>query len=97
MKAINKETKKYDEIVWKWEHCNKGKNLFEAYSSKVSKEKYNTFNEIAQRAMNTEGYNHDLKVVAASSSYYSTMYSFTLKDITFIVYDTYNNTFVIEY
>ncbi len=97
MKAINKSTKKYDEIVWKWEHCNKGKNLFEAYSSKVSEEKYNTFNKIEERAMTTEGYNHDLKVVAASSWYYSTMYSFTLKGITFIVYDTYNNTFVIEY
>lgn len=98
MKAINEGTKKQAEIIWTWEHCNKGRNLYEAYRSKVSAEKYASFNQIEQRAMRTDGYNHDLKVTGASSWFYSTMYTFTDEHgWTFIVYDTHSNTYLVPY
>lgn len=98
MKSINIGTKKYEELVWTWEHCNKGANLHQAYAGKVSQEKYDSFNKIEERAQHTEGYNHDLKVVASSSWFYSTMYTFTDdKGWTFIVYDTHANTFLVPY
>ena len=96
MKTINKGTKKYNEILWTWNNVNKGENLNQAYKGRVSSEKYSTFNDIWYRAHETEGYNHDLKVVAASSWFYSTMYSFSIDEHTFVVYDTHANTYMIE-
>ena len=97
MKTVNKGTKKYDEIVWKWEHCNCGDSIEKAYRTKPSTEKMRTFKDIWFRATQTKGYNHDLKVVSASCWFYSTMYSFTLEDKNFLVYDTPSNTFILEY
>ena len=97
MKTVNKGTKKWEEIVWKWEHCNKGGDIEKAYRTKPSAEKIRTFNDIRFRANQTEGYNHDLKVVGASCWFYSTMYSFTRESKIFLVYDTPSNTFVLEY
>ena len=96
MTTINKGTQKHRDLVWTWENCNKGKDLYSAYSGRVSQEKYDTFNDIWFRATQTEGYNHDLKVVAASSWFYSTMYSFTRDGKTFVVYDTHVNTYIFE-
>lgn len=96
MKTINKGTQKYAQVLWTWERVNKGENLGQAYRGKVSQEKMDTFNDIWFRAHHTEGYNHDLKVVASSSWYYSTMYSFTRDGKTYVVYDTHANTYIFE-
>lgn len=96
MKIINKGTKKYEQLLWTWENCNKGSDLYNAYRGTVSHEKYRTFNDIWFRAKQTEGYNDDLKVVATSSWFYSTMYSFTQDARTFVVYDTHANTYMFE-
>ena len=96
MTTINKGTKKYQQVLWTWENVNRGKDLNSAYRGRVSQEKYDTFNDIWFRATQTEGYNHDLKVVAASSWFYSTMYSFTVEAKTYVVYDTHANTFIFE-
>lgn len=96
MTRLNKGTKKYNGALWTWENVNKGEDLYQAYKGTVSKEKYDTFNDIWYRAHQTEGYNHDLKVVAASSWVYSTMYSFTIEGITNVVYDTVGNTYIFE-
>ena len=96
MKSINIGTKKYNELVWKWENCNKG-SIFEAYD-RPSSAKVSSYQDIVIRATNTEGYNNDIKVVGAGSWNYSTMYSFTdNKGWTFIVYDTADNTYLIPY
>lgn len=96
MIKVNKGTKKYDQLLWTWNNCNKGEDLHQAYRGAVSSEKYHTFDDIWFRATQTEGYNHDLKVTAASSWFYSTMYSFTQEDITYVVYDTHANTYIFE-
>ena len=96
MKKINKGTKKYEQALWTWNNVNKGEDLYQAYRGTVSKEKYDTFNDIWFRATKTEGYNHDLKVVAASSWVYSTMYSFTQDNKTYVVYNTVGNTYIFE-
>lgn len=96
MTRLNKGTKKYEHALWTWENVNKGDNLFQAYKSRVSDEKNDTFNKIEKRAFDTDGYNGDLKVVASSSWFYSTMYSFTVNDITNVVYDTVGNTYIFE-
>ena len=96
MIKVNKGTIKHEELLWKWEHCNKGKNLNHAYRGKVSEEKNKTFNDICFRATQTDGYNHDLKVVASNTYFYSTMYSFTVDNQTFVVYDTHANTYIFE-
>lgn len=96
MTKVNKGTKKYESILWTWNNCNKGANLYQAYATRVSQEKYDTFDAIKRRAHNTMGYNCDLKVVAASSWFYSTMYSYTENGTTFVVYDTHANTYIIE-
>lgn len=96
MKSINYGTKKAEQIIWTWEHVNKG-SIHEAYA-RPSADKVNSFYKIAERAQRTEGYNHDIKVVGANSFNYSTMYSFTDdKGWTFIVYDTVSNTFITPY
>lgn len=96
MVKVNKGTIKHEELLWKWQNCNKGKDLNQAYRGKVSSEKNSSFNDIWFRAKQTEGYNDDLKVVAASSWFYSTMYSFTIDKQTFVVYDTHANTYIFE-
>ena len=96
MIRINKGTKKYQRALWTWTNCNKGKDLYQAYRGRVSQEKYDTFNDIWFTASKTEGYNHDLKVVAASSWFYSTMYSFTRDGKTFVVYNTHATVYYFE-
>lgn len=96
MTRLNKGTKKYESALWTWNNTFKGYNLFQAYKSRVSDEKYDTFDKIAKRAFDTKGYNYDLKVVASSSWFYSTMYSFTVDGKTNVVYDTVGNTYIFE-
>lgn len=96
MVRVNKGTKKYAQLLWTWEHCNRGEDLSEAYRGKVSADKNKSFNDIWFRAKQTEGYNDDLKVTGANTSFYSTMYSFTVDNQTNVVYDTHANTYIFE-
>lgn len=95
MTKINKGTKKYDAIMWTFKNAFKGHTIFDAYTS-PSQKKVSSFLEIENRAKNTAGYNHDLKISAAGCQNYSTIYSYTENNTTFIIYDTKSNTFVIE-
>ena len=96
MIKVNKGTKKYKQLLWTWENCYKGDSVYNAYKGKISSDKLNSFEEIVKRAIETKGYNYDIKVVAASAWYYSTMYSYTENDQIFVVYDTYANTYILE-
>ena len=71
-------------------------NIWQAYA-RPSHRKVSTYEEIVKRASETEGYNHDLSVCGANSSFYSTVYSFTDEaGKTFIVKDTHTNTYIVE-
>lgn len=93
MTIVKAGTKKAQAMIWEWEHCYKGNDVEEAYG-RCSSAKISSFKEIWFRAHQTEGYNHDLKVTAAGSQFYSTMYSYTREDGTYLVKDTYCNTYI---
>ena len=95
MTSINPGTKKAEAMIWEWKNCNKGANVNAVYN-KCSKIKQLTFQDIELRACGTEGYNHDLKVTSANCNFYSTMYSFTNDEGTFLVKDTASNTFILK-
>jgi len=86
MTEVNPFTKKGRGILYDYEHCNYG-DIEDAYT-RPSCTKVRTYREIEQRAENTPGYNNDLKVVAKSSHFYSTIYTYTDGGTTFIVKDT---------
>lgn len=94
MIAVNKETKQGADMLWYWNNRNYG-DITKAYS-KPSSTKVSTFNDIKLRAESTEGYNHDLKVVAKSSNFYSTMYSYTVNGDTYLVKDTKCCTYILK-
>lgn len=70
-------------------------SIYEAYNNPSSAKK-NAYYEIECRAYSTDGYNHDLTVVGASSHFFSTMYSYTDEQGTHIVYDTHSDTKVVD-
>lgn len=94
MTTIKKGTKLYNAIMWDYMNLNKG-DIFEAYN-RPSPAKIRSYKDIENRALNTAGYNYDLKVVACSSHFYSTIYSYIENGKKYIVKDTYANTYVIE-
>lgn len=94
MTKVNLGTKLADKILWTFNHVNYG-SIYEAYGT-CSAKKINSWKEIESRARETEGYNHDLKVVARSCHFYSTMYSFTNDEGKFIVYDTAGDTKILK-
>lgn len=92
---VNLGTKQASRMIWEWNNCNKGDDVRTAYS-KCSSTKKDTFDAIRRRACETAGYNHDLKVTGANCYSYSTMYSVTNNEGTFIVKDTSCNTFILK-
>lgn len=95
MTVVNPETKKADALLWEYTHCYKGKTLSDVYST-CSCRKIESFNNIRMRCFETEGYNKDLKITGSNCDTYSTMYTFTNADGTFLVKDTYCNTFILK-
>ena len=95
MTIVNLGTKKAEAMTWEWKNRNKGDDVRSVYG-KCSSTKKETFDEIRRRACATEGYNHDLKVTRANCNFYSTMYSYTNGDGTFLVKDTYCDTFILK-
>ena len=93
MTIVNAGTKKAEAMIWEWKNCYRGRSVNDVYG-KCSAVKKSSFNDIELRACCTEGYSHDLKVTGANCNTYSTMYSFTNAEGTFLVKDTYCNTFI---
>lgn len=97
MKIVNPGTKEAAHIIalfkdLKW--SNKG-SIYEAYG-KPSSVKINAWESIARRARGTEGYNKDLRCTSATCYFFSTIYSYTRPDGTFIVYDTPSYTKIVK-
>lgn len=89
MITVNPKTKEAQGIISlfkddKW--SNKG-SIYEAYG-RPSATKVAVWNDIVQRAANTQGYNHDIRVTSCNTYRFSTMYSYTNDEGTFIIYDT---------
>ena len=97
MRLIKTGTKEAQGIInlftSKW--SNKG-DIFEAYG-KPSATKISIWREIEKRAKATEGYNDDLRVCSRNGWVFSTLYSYTQNDITYIVCDTKSETKVAEW
>lgn len=79
-------SKKAKEILWDYANRDYG-DIEDAYT-KPSCYKVSSYREIERRAIKTEGYNYDLKVVAKSCHFYSTVYSYTQDGVKYIVKDT---------
>ena len=94
MTTIKKGTKNYDAFIWEYNRCNNG-DIYDAYKS-PSPAKVRSYKDIENRAKDTNGYNHDLKVTGKSSNFYSTMYTFTENGKKYLVKDTYANTYILE-
>ena len=95
MTVVNPGTKKADAMLWEYTNCYRGRSVNDVYG-RCSAVKKSSFSVIELRACGTEGYNHDLKVTGANCNTYSTMYTFTNADGTFLVKDTYCNTFILK-
>ena len=91
IKRIKNTTKKARAIIdtFNSNYWNRG-TIWEAYQ-KPSSTKVRAYEEILRRALDTEGYNHDLRITGASCHFFSTMYSYTDSEGTHIVYDTPSN------
>lgn len=96
MTRVNAGTKMAEGMIWRWKNCFKGNTVEEAYRTRPSAAKISSFNDIWYRCKNTEGYNDDLKVVSASNFVYTTMYSFTTTEGTFLVMDTKCDTYILK-
>jgi hypothetical protein len=90
---LNPSTKKAAAIVSEWRYNrNRHESIHDAYG-RPSYRKVSTYNDIERRANDTPGYNHDLTVTGANSSFYSTIYSFTDEEGTHIIKDTASNVY----
>ena len=95
MIQVNKDTKKAQEMIWEWRNRIAGKTIEEAYTN-PSADKISSFNDIWFRAKSTTGYNQDLKVTVKNCYSYSTMYTFTNNEGTFLVKDTKSYTYITQ-
>ena len=94
MTNIKANTKKAAAIIREAAYAGKG-DIFQAYG-RPSSEKVKTFLAIKERANNTPGYNHDLRVSGAGSHQYSTIYTVSNPDgTTSYIKDTKCNTFCV--
>ncbi len=92
---VNKGTQKAAWIIWDLEHNTDKRDIHDAYG-RPSVYKVRSFEAIRDRALNTPGYNGDLHISGAGSSFYSTVYSVTADGQTWIIKDTYANTYITE-
>lgn len=95
MTKVNPGTKRAEAMIYEWKNCFKGDSIYAAYG-KCSSDKQSSFEAIRCRACETIGYNHDLKITSANCYHYSTMYSVTNNDGTFLIKDTVGNTFILK-
>lgn len=95
MTKVNKGTRKAEEMRRDLGYATYNRDIYDAYD-RPSRRKVETFNEIKQRALDTDGYNGDLHVCGHNTSTYSTIYSFTQDGTTYIVKDTKSYTYITE-
>jgi len=93
MTKVKANTQKGLGIIWDFEHA-RYNDIYDAYD-RPSNVKVRTFNEIKERALQTAGYNRDLRVAGRGTHTYSTVYSFTDENGTHIVKDTKSNTYIV--
>lgn len=93
MTKVNASTQKGQAIIYDHQHA-RYTDIYQAYG-KPSTRKVRSFYEIKDRAVNTPGYNHDLRISGAGSHFYSTVYSFTQEGKTHIVKDTASNVYMV--
>jgi len=94
MTKVNATTQKGQAILWDHQHA-RYDSIYDAYD-RPSRAKVESFEAIKRRAVNTPGYNHDLRVAGRGSHNYSTVYSFTQDGKTIVVKDTKCNVFYVE-
>ena len=95
MTKLNTNTKKAQAIIAELTRNTELHSIYDAYD-RPSDRKVASFTEIRERAMATPGYNHDLHVTGHNSSFYSTIYSYTVDGTTFVVKDTHADTYLVE-
>ena len=84
-------SKKGAHIIWDYDNRNYG-DIDDAYV-RPSSDKRSSYRAIERRALATEGYNNDLKVVGKSCHFYSTVYTYDEDGVTYIVKDTVGGTY----
>lgn len=95
-KKVNKGTKTHDWLVYDYKRTAwTYDDIYDAYE-KPSVYKVRSFEAIRRRAMETDGYNYDLKITGKNCMQYSTIYSFSQDGKTYIVKDTKDNTYIAE-
>ena len=95
MTKVNKGTQKANDIIRDLDYRTNWTSIWSAYD-RPSVTKVRTYEDIQRRAWETEGYNHDLHICGANSSFYSTVYSYTQDGKTYVVKDTHCNTYIVE-
>lgn len=96
MKTVKNGTKEAQAIISIFQsYSNKG-DIWEAYG-KPSATKVSIWRKIEARAKATDGYNDDLRIVSRNGYVFSTIYSYTVNDVTYIVYDTKSGTKIVEW
>lgn len=97
MTKVNANTKKGMDIIHDYEYAQRKdeRSIFDAYA-RPSETKIETFTLIRERAWRTDGYNYDIAICGHNTSSYSTVYSYTVDGVRYIVKDTKENTFVVE-
>lgn len=94
VKATTKEAEALRQDAQRWGRWTYN-NIWEAYE-RPSIYKIRSFEEIERRARETEGYNHDLRIIGKNCMQYSTVYTFTEDGKTYIVKDTKDNCYITE-
>lgn len=92
---VNKGTQKAAGMIRDLGYNATCRDIFDAYD-RPSVYKVRSFEAIKSRGLNTPGYNGDLHISGAGSSFYSTVYSVTEDGRTWIIKDTYANTYITE-
>lgn len=94
MTRLNANTKRWQWAVDLYRNCYVANDVRYAYKTRCSEEKIREFDKIRLRAIETAGYNHDLKVVSANTWQYTTCYSFNDEyGILHVVIDTKSDTY----
>lgn len=96
MRVVKNGTKEAAGIIARFNSSWSNKGDINTAYKKPSLAKVRAYNDIWDRAMRTEGYNHDLRVTGANCHMFTTMYSVSNDDgTTSIIYDTPSNTSIL--
>jgi hypothetical protein len=92
---LNRNTKQAERVIHMYEYTRKGNSIYTAYG-KPSDKKVDAFNEIKSEMERVKGFN--MRITGAGSDVFSCAYQVKDgSDITYLIYHTPSNRFVIEY